>query len=137
LAGAFALLITALSMFRSAAEGANDAAKPPGAIAVRVVNEAGAPQPDADLSLFRFDRDWRTWQPQNRNIRSDAFGAARFDDLPIDSYTIRAQSSDKAQSVQRDGHETKLDRLEGATAKNGPTKPPTKPKARATISNPR
>jgi thiol-disulfide isomerase/thioredoxin len=94
LAGAIALLITALPMSRSAEEGANDAVKPPGAIAVRVVNEAGAPQPDADLSLFRFDRDWRTWQPQNRDIRTDAAGAARYEELPIDSYTIRAQSSD-------------------------------------------
>ena len=47
------------------------------------------------------------------------------------------ESYDKAQSVERDGHETKLERLEGAQPKNGPTKTPTKRPARATVGNPR
>ena len=47
------------------------------------------------------------------------------------------ESYDKAQSVQKDGHETKLERLEAAMEKNGPTKSSAKRPARATVGNPR
>jgi hypothetical protein len=52
-------------------------------------------------------------------------------------YRALMESYDKAQSVQKDGHETKLDRLEAAMAKEGDDKPPTKRPARATVGNPR
>jgi nicotinamidase-related amidase len=55
----------------------------------------------------------------------------------VPPYRALMESYDKAQSVQKDGHETKLERLEGAMAKNGPAKAPTKRPARATVGNPR
>jgi thiol-disulfide isomerase/thioredoxin len=66
-----------------------------GKIAVRVTDGAGSPQADFSVSLFSFDRDWRTLKNLERDTRTDKSGAAQYDRLAIDeTYVVRAKSRD-------------------------------------------
>jgi nicotinamidase-related amidase len=93
----------------------------------RVV-QAGAMPTDTFAVLGELMSTWN---------RPDAMDFAQVMVDIVPPYRALMESYDKAQSVQKDGHETKLERLEGAMEKNGPAKAPTKPKARATVGHPR
>jgi thiol-disulfide isomerase/thioredoxin/protocatechuate 3,4-dioxygenase beta subunit len=75
---------------------ANAADEAPGvsakAIVVRVINQAGEPQPDVAISLFGYNDDWRHWQNLERDTRSDGSGMARYEGLSSDSsYLLRCR----------------------------------------------
>jgi thiol-disulfide isomerase/thioredoxin len=64
-----------------------------GAIEVRIVDGAGAPQAGASMSLFRFDRDWRYWKKFDVDAASAGSASVRYESLPVEessSYAVRA-----------------------------------------------
>ncbi len=75
------------------------AAEPPqegdlGEIVVRVVDESQAPQADAAISFFSFDRDWRTLKDLKRDAQTDKSGVAQYDRLATDeTYVVRARAA--------------------------------------------
>jgi protocatechuate 3,4-dioxygenase beta subunit len=81
--------IVVVGLLVSRVWGADDAKKNTrGEITVHVVDGSGAPQANATVELFEFDRDWRYWKKAGRVIRCDSKGSATCGELPNESAII-------------------------------------------------
>ena len=53
-----------------------------------MVDRSGAPQANATVELFKFDRDWRYWKKAGREVHCDSKGTATCGELPDESANI-------------------------------------------------
>jgi thiol-disulfide isomerase/thioredoxin/protocatechuate 3,4-dioxygenase beta subunit len=82
-------LMVVVGILVSMARGAEDAAKNTrGEITVHAVDGSGAPQANATVELFKFDRDWRYWKKAVREFRCDSKGTATCGELADESANI-------------------------------------------------
>ncbi len=83
---------------------ADNAPAKKGRISIHVVDSQGAALGGASVSLFDFDQDWRRWKRHGDEARTDAKGAAAFDDLETGtSYLVSRGDGRRPRGVPRRG----------------------------------